>query len=218
MRWQPGDAVVLRYVHGGRVSRVLPATVVEDTDEHVALFVAAGSPMKTRCGLDGVPIRRDLSYAERFSLEWQLCDGTWEGNGVLDADAGRRRPLLLGDLGRALALRGLVRERPGAARRTEFGFDTADNVLDVVIEPDLSAWRWKDEHELEEAVRLGRFTPPEAEAVREEGRRAVRTLEDRAWPFVYDWSAWRPDPTWPRAALPDDSRAYEASPQDVSEA
>jgi hypothetical protein len=25
-------------------------------------------------------------------------------------------------------------------RRTPFGFDTADNVLDVVIAPDLSSW------------------------------------------------------------------------------
>ena len=218
MRWQPGDAVVLRYVHGGRVSRVLPVTVVEDTDEHIALFVAAGSPMKTRCGLDGVPIRRDLSYAERFSLEWQLCDGRWEGNGVLmltPVGAGHSFWAIWDERWRFEVWYVNVQEPLG---RTEFGFDTADNVLDVVIEPDLSAWRWKDEHELEEAVRLGRFTPAQAEAVREEGRRAVRTLEDRAWPFVHDWSAWRPDPAWPRAALPDDARAYEASPQDVSEA
>jgi hypothetical protein len=218
MRRQPGDAVLLRYVHGGRVSRVLPVTVVADTDEHVALFVAAGSPMKTRCGPDGVPIRRDLPYAERFSLPWRLCDGAWDASSVLmltPARAGHSFWAVWDERWRFEVWYVNVQE---ALRRTQFGFDTADNVLDVVIAPDLSSWSWKDEHELEEAVRIGRFSPANAEAVRAEARRAVRTLDDRAWPFWHDWSAWRPDPAWPRAALPEDPQAYEASAQDVSEA
>ena len=218
MRRRPGDAVLLRYVHGGRVSRVLPVTVVADIAEYVALFVAAGSPMKTRCGPDGAPIQRDLPYAVRFSLPWRLCDGVWEGNGVLmltPAGAGYSFWAVWDERWRFEGWYVNVQE---PLRRTELGFDTADNVLDVVIEPDLLSWRWKDEHELEVAVRVGRFTPDEAKAVREEARSAVRTLEDRAWPFVDDWSTWRPDPAWPSTVLPDDPRAYEASAQNVSEA
>ena len=218
MHRQPGEAVLLRYVHGGRVSRALPVTVVADTPEHIGLFAAAGSPMKTRCGLDGVPIRRDLPYAERFSVPWRLCDGTWAGSSVL----------MLTPAGAAHSFWAVWDERwrfdvwyvnvQEPLRRTPYGFDTADDVLDVVIEPDLSAWRLKDEHELEEALRVGRFTPAEVEAVRGEARRAVRTLEDRAWPFVHDWSAWRPAPEWLRPALPEDPRAYDTSVQDVAEA
>jgi hypothetical protein len=44
--------------------------------------------------------------------------------------------------------------------------------------------------------------------VREQGRRAVATLEARAWPFDRDWSGWRPDPGWPRPELPTDPAAY----------
>ena len=206
--WASGDPVLLRYVHGGRVSRGKPMTVVEDVPEHVALFIAAGSPMKTRCGLDGVPIRRDLDYAERFALPWRLCEGVWEGNSVLmltPVEAGHSFWAVWDEDWRFEVWYVNLQE---PLRRTPFGFDTADNVLDVVIDPDLSAWRWKDEHELEEAVRLGRFTLAEAEAVREEGRRAVATLEARAWPFDREWSDWRPDPAWPRPRLPDDPAAY----------
>jgi hypothetical protein len=208
MRREPGDAVLLRYVHGGRVSRALPVTVVEDTPEHVCLHVASGSPMKTRCGLDGVPIRRDMPYAERFSLQWRLCDGVWEGNSVLmltPVGAGHSFWAVWDESGRFEGWYVNVQE---PLRPTRFGFDTADNVLDVVIGPDLSSWRLKDEHELEEAIRVRRFTQAEAEAVREEARLAVATLDALAWPFDRDWRDWQPDPDWPRAELSDDPLAY----------
>jgi predicted RNA-binding protein associated with RNAse of E/G family len=85
-------------------------------------------------------------------------------------------------------------------RRSRFGFDTADNVLDLVVRDDLS-WQWKDEDELAEAVQLGRFTAAEADALYEEGARATAVIDARAWPFDRDWSAWRPDPDWPEPPL-----------------
>lgn len=209
--WASGDPVLLRYVHGGRISRVKPMSLVADTADHVALFIAAGSPMKTRCGLDGVPISRDLPYAERFALPWRLCAGVWKGNSVLmltPAGAGHSFWAVWDESWRFDVWYVNVQE---PLRRTRFGFDTADDVLDVVIAPDLSSWYLKDEHELEEAVRVGRFTRDQAEAVREEARRAVATLEARAWPFDRDWSEWRPDPAWPRPALPEGEAAYDAT-------
>jgi uncharacterized protein len=208
--WSSGDPVLLRYVHGGRVSRVKPMNVVAETDEHVALFIRAGTPMKTRCGLDGAPIPRELPYAERFALPWRLCDGTWRGYSVLmltPAGAGHSFWAIWDDQWAFDVWYVNVQE---SLRRTVFGFDTADNVLDVVIAHDLSTWHLKDEHELEEAIRVGRFTLEEADAVRAEAARAVATLEEREWPFDRDWSDWRPDPAWPTPALPPDAAAYEA--------
>lgn len=201
--WSSGESILLRYVHSGRVSRVKPMSVVGNSPEHVGLFISAGSPMKTRCGLDGVPLARELPYAERFALPWRLCDGVWSGYHVLmltPVGAGHSN-WAVWDEGWKLREWYVNLQEP--LRRTRFGFDTADNVLDIVIEPDLSSWRWKDEHELEEAVRVGRFTPAEATAVRAEGRRALATLEARAWPFDRDWSTWRPDPAWPTPTFVD---------------
>ena len=207
--WSRGEAVLLRYVHHGRVSRVKPMTVVEDSVRHVALFIASGSPMKTRCGLDGVPLSRDLPYAERFALPWRLCDGVWSGFHVLmltPAGAGHSFWAIWDE---RFAFQEWYVNLQLPLERTRFGFDTADNVLDLVIAPDLSSWRWKDEHEFEEAIRVGRFTSEEAEAVREEGRRAIATLDARAWPFDRDVRDWRPDPAWPKPELPTADEAYE---------
>lgn len=88
-------------------------------------------------------------------------------------------------------------------RRTPIGFDTQDLVLDVTVAPDLSSWAWKDEDELAWSVEVGKLSAAEAEAIRGAGRRAIAALEARAWPFVPDWSAYRPDPHWPVPALPE---------------
>jgi Protein of unknown function (DUF402) len=87
-------------------------------------------------------------------------------------------------------------------RPTGLGFDTEERILDIVVAPDLSAWEWKDEDELEDAVRRGLFTPDEAISLREEGERVRRRLVDREAPFDRDWSSWRPDPAWPVPTLP----------------
>jgi len=71
----------------------------------------------------------------------------------------------------------------------------------VVIDPDLS-WRWKDEEELEEAVRLGLLTRQAADGIRAEGERVIARLEARNPPFCDGWERWRPDPAWPIPQLP----------------
>jgi predicted RNA-binding protein associated with RNAse of E/G family len=85
-------------------------------------------------------------------------------------------------------------------RPTPLGFDFMDHVLDVVIDPDLS-WRWKDEEELEEAVRLGLLSRQEAASIRAEGERVIAQLEAREPPFCDGWERWQPDPAWPIPGL-----------------
>lgn len=87
--------------------------------------------------------------------------------------------------------------------RTPLGFDTVDHALDGVIELDRSAWRWKDEDELTQAVRDGLFTPEEAADFRAWGERAVDRVLSREPPFDRDWEDWRPNPTWRHPRLPD---------------
>ena len=84
------------------------------------------------------------------------------------------------------------------------GFDYMDHVLDVVVDPDRSAWRWKDEDELKEAVERGSFSPDEALAIRAEAERGLTRLLDREPPFDRDWERWRPDPSWVVPQLPPD--------------
>ena len=60
-----------------------------------------------------------------------------------------------------------LEQRLGRSRTT---YDFVDHCLDVLIPPDRSTWTWKDEDELEEAVRLGIFTPDDAERFRAHAR------------------------------------------------
>jgi predicted RNA-binding protein associated with RNAse of E/G family len=75
-------------------------------------------------------------------------------------------------------------------------------MLDVVVEPDLSRWRWKDEDHLAEAVEDGVFSPAEGKAIRREGERVIGLIEAGTPPFDAHWAAWRPDPAWPIPTLP----------------
>ncbi len=81
-------------------------------------------------------------------------------------------------------------------RPSPIGFDTRDQALDVVIDPD-GTWSWKDEDHLAAAVERGRFTCGEAAAVRAEAERVIE-----AWSFPTGWEDWRPDPAWVPARLP----------------
>ncbi len=198
--WSSGDPVLLRYVHDGRVSRVLPVSVVADDGRATQLYVAPGPAMRTRCDEHGVPIPRSLSYGERFARPWTLGDGSWTGYHML----------MLAPTAAAYAFWAVWSETwefqewyvnlQEPLRRTPFGFDTADNVLDLVIERD-GSWRWKDEDELAEAVALGRFTAADVEELYRDGGSAIEVFQRGQWPFDRDWSAWRPDPGWPRPAL-----------------
>ena len=60
--------------------------------------------------------------------------------------------------------------------RTDAGFEYEDHFLDVIVEPDLSVWRWKDEDELQEAVIRGLVTEAQAVEFYAEGKRAVDRL------------------------------------------
>ncbi len=81
-------------------------------------------------------------------------------------------------------------------RRTSIGFDTADLVLDAVIEPDFKSWSWKDEEELDEAQSLGLLTLDEVASVRDVANRVLRRVLDSEQEQVRAWASWRPDPDW----------------------
>ena len=87
-------------------------------------------------------------------------------------------------------------------RKTRLGFDTLDHELDVIVQFD-GSWRWKDEDELDEAIRRGVISAREEPRLRADGESAVRRILDREPPFDQDWTDWRPDRSWPIPVLPE---------------
>jgi protein associated with RNAse G/E len=81
-------------------------------------------------------------------------------------------------------------------RRTRIGFDTMDLMLDLVVSPSMSTWRWKDADEFAEAERIGLYSSVQARAIRAEGERAIRLLTTQRRSLYEHWANWHADPEW----------------------
>lgn len=200
--WPPGAAVVWRSLPQGEVSTVLACRVVRDDPIGVALHQPTGAPVTRRVGQRGGP-------SGRF-----LLPGTWSGERIRPT-WDRPSTLRLHPVGEAYSVirtwdeesRRFVGwyvnlERPW--RRTAVGFDTRDDVFDVVGSDDLERCSLKDEDELDFAVEIGLLGADEADDVRRVADRAMAAIEGRWWPFTEEtWSRLGPSGPEGSVELPD---------------
>ena len=187
---EPGEVALVRFIRFGKVRHASPRIVVRADEELVVLHMPVGTPAKLPA-YDGRPIR---GQADR---DWELRDHVWHTSSQLTLiPRGRAHCIELLWDGRTGEFAGWYVNLQEPIRHSRLGFDTDDLILDIRVQPD-GSWQWKDEDELEEAVKLGRFTDEEARAIREEGERVV---EERPWPT--GWEDFRPDPRWELPQLP----------------
>lgn len=181
---------------------VYAANLVEDSEAAIVLYQPTGAPGRRRTGRRGGPRGRNMLPG---GWDGRHQDMTWSGPGTTRlhppgcgfavlrrwSDADGRYTDWYVNL-----------ERPW--RRTPLGFDTCDDVLDVVVADDLSGWHLKDDDELAWSVEVGKISREEAVGIRRAADVVVALVEGRAWPFDEDaWAAFAPDPTWPMPCLPD---------------
>ncbi|MBL8127231.1 MAG: DUF402 domain-containing protein [Chloroflexia bacterium] len=200
--WHPGDQIALRFTWSGDLAWITPVTVVEDSPDLIALFLALDTPIKRPVMVDGHPVPRHQAYEPRQRVPWHLGDARWLATSVL----------WLARPGAAHAI-GLFWQEPertflgwygnlqAPLVRTPMGFDSTDHALDVQIAPDRT-WRWKDEDEFADLQRRGLITATAAQAIRAEGERIIRAAEANEWPFNAGWEQWQPDTGWPIPTLP----------------
>ncbi len=197
-----GEVVVLRYVSRGRVTGALPTRLVSAAEAPV-LWLAAG----TTVDWPGIGGRRvgEVPLEVKYTAEWSPMRGPWRGDGiVILARPGRAHSIWL--FWRDWVFRGWYVQLESPWSRSRFGFDTQDHTLDISVDAD-GTWHWKDEDELEVAVASGFFNALQAAEFRAEGERVLAE-----WPFPTGWETWRPDPSWPIPALPDDPALYLSAP------
>lgn len=200
--WQAGDIVTLRYIRNHPADSIVPVRVVVDDSSHTALYMMPGSPRKVHATADGQPLPRSIPFLEREKLIGGLRDLTWTDRHVLML----QRPDRLSSIwlwwrADTWEFIGYYVNIQARLKRTAIGFDTADYLLDVVIDPDL-AWEWKDEDEFAEARDAGILEPDVLDAIRAEGKRTIVDLKARRWPFNTGLESWRPDPGWGVPTLP----------------
>jgi hypothetical protein len=192
----PGEGIALRNVWRGAIVSARPAIVVRDEPSATMLYVSPGIDWWG-------PTRADGSALRIPSGTWSLRERRWDDTHVLSfAWPGDPNAVLLFWDGDWRPRHWYVNlEEP--LRRTAIGFDYRDLLLDAVVEPDRSAWAWKDEDELADAVREGLIPADDVARLRADGEALVRRIVDRDPPFDRDWWDWRPDPAWVHPELAD---------------
>jgi hypothetical protein len=209
--FRPGDEVVWREVWRGTAWLEHRVRVVCDTPELLAVHTPEGTRFESPPG----------SWPWGGAHPWTLGTGRWEGHGPLilhrPGDAFTVWAMWRGPGGEAPPIRrtrgdGVENALPPccppgrtfaqwyvnfqeAPRRTADGFDTYDQELDIVLQPD-GSWRLKDDELMDPWVERGRFTPVEVETIRAEAARVGEALDrgERWWDEA--WADWEPDPSW----------------------
>ena len=191
-----GATVVVREVWKGKIWSGRPLILVLDQPDLLVMFMPAGTHWVKPTTLAGGTLRIPKE-------EWALADSRHPHNMLIIAEPGSDHSvrLIWSETDHEFLRWYINFEDPFV--RTSIGFDYMDHVLDIVVLPDLSDWRWKDEDELEEALELGILSSKRARELRYEGVRVIKMIEQRESPFDGGWLLWRPDPSWAIPKLPE---------------
>ena len=199
--WSTGDAILYREVWQGKVWTARPVTVVQDRPTLIVLYLSAGTHWKKPVPIEGTG---DL-LAALLSGSWRLVDAVWLWDSLVLACPGKAHAVhvMRGEGRGSREFVGWYVNLQEPLRRTRLGFDFMDQELDVVIDPDMSRWAWKDEDAFQRAQEAGRFSEEQARRIRSEGERVIRRLSARGFPFDQGWESWYPPAEWRVPALPE---------------
>jgi hypothetical protein len=193
--FEPGDEIAFRGVWRGKLMWACAAIVVEDSDDLIALFWRAGTPVFR-------PATRPTPQT-LMQNDFTLIHDQWKRTDLLSlTQPGMAHSVdIMWEAGQTkLDCWYIQLQEP--LRRTTIGFDTMDQLLDIVISPDRSTWHWKDEAEFSEAVAIGMYSPQEAAAIRLEGERIIERYKANLSPFCDGWEKWSPPEDWGIPAFP----------------
>jgi hypothetical protein len=188
--WLSGENATLRGV-GSKVFWAYPTMVVQDTSDLIVLYMPSGVLGKDT---DHRPTPQELLLSPE---NINIVDCQWNRTDVLFVikPEDSFSTYIMWDTGtKNLDCWYINLQEP--IRRTEIGFDTMDNMLDIVISPDMKEWRWKDNDEFEEAKKAGFYSSEKAREIWDEGEKAINliTLERRS--LYKKWEKWQVNPEW----------------------
>lgn len=200
----PTTTVTLRGV-GSKVFWAYPTIIVEDNADLFALYMPAGVMGKN---VSHRPTAHEMSMPETIKVvdhQWQRTDVLF----LIKPEDAFSIYLMWDAETKELDCWYINIQEP--IRRTPIGFDTMDQMLDVVVSPDMSTWSWKDQNELAAAEKAGVYTKTEAQKIRQEAERAINLLTTERRSFYQKWKNWRPNSRW---GLPElDAQHQEINPR-----
>ncbi len=200
-QFSKGKSIVLREIWDGKIWTARPMIVVQDNAELIALHIPLGTRWKHHYGQHDEHINAD----ERKTKTWILRDTENSHCYIKLVIPGESYSVLLFWNSSYDSLRYWyinLEDPKNPMHRTAIGFDCTDQILDMIIEPNLKDWRWDDEDELQEAVASELISQEKAKALYAKGEK-VRDLLISGKSIFNGWQKWRPDPSWKTAVLQD---------------
>jgi Protein of unknown function (DUF402) len=190
IHWNPGAMIVMRGIWHGKIWWAMPSIIVRDEPDLIALYWQAGTPNKKTS-------RRVTPHDLLTDQPPPLVDGHWVKTDVLMLipPAASHAVYAMWEAGHTRFLCWYINLQY-SLQRTPTGFDGTDYMLDIVISPDRSTWRWKDEVEFKEAVSIGVYSKELARAIRAEGEAVIRQMQAGLPPFCDGWENWSPPVDW----------------------
>jgi hypothetical protein len=188
--WLSGENATLRGV-GSKVFWAYPTIVVQDTSDLIVLYMPSGVLGKDT---DHRPTPQELLS---FPNKINIVDCQWDRTDVLFliVPGDSFSTYIMWKTGtKILDCWYINLQEP--IRRTEIGFDTMDNMLDVVVNPDMTEWRWKDDDEFAEAQKIGFYSSEKAREIWAEGEKAVRLITSERRSLYKKWEKWQANPEW----------------------
>lgn len=181
-----GSSVVWRSRPGGVVGYVCGCRVLLDEPGVIALLQPTGAPISRRGGTRAGPRGRSLP-----SREWDgsRLTGTWDYPPTVRLHpVGRSYSVIRTWVQADQEFTGWYVNLEQPWTRTDVGFDSRDDVLDVVVADDLSECSLKDEDEFGFAVESGAISTQEEASIRLAAHQAMEDVALRRWPF--DAAGW----------------------------
>jgi hypothetical protein len=166
-----GAQVALRHVRNARTWCVLPVTVLDDSRRRAVLRIHAGSTW-----LAAVDVRG--ARAHGWQRRWRLAKLTWYEHDVtyvIDAGAHCGIGLFTAPGDDAVVQWYVNAQDP--LRRCQWGFDTMDRELDVVLRPPTYRPQWKDQIGLARLIRTGMVSPATASRLTRVARTSAHRLQ-----------------------------------------
>jgi len=208
LTYDEGATVVRRDLLDGRVWSATPFRALRDSNGVLLLALWPGiTSMAPKTWVDsqltGDDQVRRQGLPDLARGEWRLDRWVWRDTGRLSwvgVDPGFSVDCFFDVSGRPLNWYLNFERLPV---RTPLGIDTFDLLLDMVIAPDLTSWKWKDEDEYAHARRLGLIDDQEHRRVSRARERAVALVSSRGGPFAESRTSWRASPEWAVPVLPE---------------
>jgi hypothetical protein len=202
--WNTGEIVVIQHVWDGLLWSARPVIVVEDRGDFVAQWCPTGTLQKVGVTPTTRPaaVRRGERLAKCLLLrDWDLMVRAWDVSTLMLTEAGAMHSTWISWLDNGDHLGWYINLQAPFERRGN-RMQTFDFALDVVIEPNMQSWRWKDEDELQDLLDGNVIDAVMARAIRAEGESVIRRALAGGPPFSDPWPLWRPRREWGVPSLP----------------